>query len=553
MRIVVLLIINLSFLIASAQNTDLFKSDGVTSELHRQNMGKVTFMNGNIPLDQYKSSDFLTSFNLTYKSDLNIRFFIDNSITNYLHQLAPTLSSEELVKMGNLQFAFYIDDTFIYKENINNGCNFGYNSSKDTSTALRVPLTSSKSENLWGLNMWERFKLNGGEKALTLGTHKLKIEVRPYIMTNDSKEAKVGKLIASGEVKLIIKTPEVTAEQMAIQPIMPNSGWEISTLPFDRSKIELLNKNIAVYNLKEITSVVAVYDSKLLLEEYFNGADRNTLHDTRSVGKSFASTLMGIAINEGYIKNEKQTLHSFYNLKEYTNYNVKKDSITIADLLTMSSAFDGSDADSDSPGNEENMYPTDNWVKFTLDLAIDPTKTNGAKWEYFTAGVVLLGDILNKNVPGGLENYADEKLFKPLGITKYQWQYTPQKVANTAGGLQMRSLDSAKYALLYKNNGVWNGKQLLPEQWVKKTLAKQIEIQGRDNEFYGYLFWNKTVTYKGKNYETYYCSGNGGNKFIIFKTLPLVVVITSKAYNKPYGHVQSDKIVSDYLLPAILK
>lgn len=553
MRIVVLLIINLSFLIASAQSTDLFKSDGVTSELHRQNMGKVTFMNGNIPLDQYKSSDFLTSFNLTYKSDLNIRFFIDNSITNYLHQLAPTLSTDELVKMGNLQFAFYIDDTFIYKENINNGCNFGYNSSKDTSTVLRVPLTSSKSENLWGLNMWERFKLNGGEKALTLGTHKLKIEVRPYITTNDSKEAKVGKLIASGEVKLIIKTPEVTAEQMAIQPIMPNSGWEISNLPLDKSKIELLNKDIAAYNLKEITSVVAVYDGKLLLEEYFNGADKNTLHDTRSVGKSFASTLMGIAINDGYIKNEKQTLHSFYNLKEYANYNVKKDSIKIADLLTMSSAFDGSDADSDSPGNEENMYPTDNWVKFTLDLAIDPTKTNGAKWEYFTAGVVLLGDILNKNVPGGLENYADEKLFKPLGITKYQWQYTPQKVASTAGGLQMRSLDSAKYALLYKNNGVWNGKQLLPEQWVKKTLTKQIEIQGRDNEFYGYLFWNKTVTYKGKNYETYYCSGNGGNKFIIFKTLPLVVIITSKAYNKPYGHVQSDKIVSDYLLPAILK
>jgi CubicO group peptidase (beta-lactamase class C family) len=553
MRIVVLLIINLSFLIASAQSTDLFKSDGATSELHRQNMGKVTFMNGNIPLDQYKSSDFLTSFNLTYKSDLNIRFFLDNSITNYLHQLAPNLSAEELVKMGNLQFAFYIDDMFIYKENINNGCNFGYNSSKDTSTALRVPLTSSKSENLWGLNMWERFKLNGGEKALTLGTHKLKIEVRPYIMTNNSKEAKVGKLIASGEVKLIIKTPEVTAKQMAIQPIMPNSGWEISNLPFDKSKIELLNKDIAAYNLKEITSVVAIYDGKLLLEEYFNGADRNILHDTRSVGKSFASTLMGIAINDGYIKNEKQTLHSFYNLKEYANYNVKKDSVKIADLLTMSSAFDGSDADSDSPGNEENMYPTDNWVKFTLDLAIDPAKTNGAKWEYFTAGVVLLGDILNKNVPGGLENYAHEKLFKPLGITNYQWQYTPQKVANTAGGLQMRSLDSAKYAQLYKNNGTWNGKQILPEAWVKKTLTKQIQIQGRDNEFYGYLFWNKTVTYKGKNYETYYCSGNGGNKFIIFKTLPLVVIITSKAYNKPYGHAQADKIVSDYLLPAILK
>ena len=115
----------------------------------------------------------------------------------------------------------------------------------------------------------------------------------------------------------------------------------------------------------------------------------------------------------------------------------------------MSSAFNGSDAQSDSPGNEENMYPTDNWVKFALDLSMDSTKSNGQQWDYFTAGVILLGDILNKSVPEGLEKYADKKLFAPLNIKKYQWQYTPQKVANTAGGLQMTSLDYAKVGQLY--------------------------------------------------------------------------------------------------------
>lgn len=65
-------------------------------------------MDGNIPLDQYKKTDFLQSFNLTYKSNLNIRIFLDNSITNYLHQLAPNLSAEELVEMGNLQFSFLL-------------------------------------------------------------------------------------------------------------------------------------------------------------------------------------------------------------------------------------------------------------------------------------------------------------------------------------------------------------------------------------------------------------------------------------------------------------
>ena len=148
---------------------------------------------------------------------------------------------------------------------------------------------------------------------------------------------------------------------------------------------------------------------------------------------------------------------------------------------------------------------------------------------------------------------ADQKLFKPLGIAKYQWQYTPQNVVNTAGSLQMRSLDYAKYAQLYQNKGVWNGSPILPAAWVEQTLTKQLQIPERNNEHYGYLFWNKTFSHQGKDYEVFYCAGNGGNEFIIFKDLPLTIIITSKAYNKPYGHAQADAIVRDYILPSILK
>jgi len=536
----------------SAQNNDLVKTDGITTDLHKNNISKITFMNGNIPLNQYKESDFLKSFELTRKSDLNIRVFMNNSVVNYLHQLNPDVTAEKLLQTGNLQFSFYIDNKFIYKENINYGCNFGSGGNKNTSTTFRVPLTSSKGEDWWAMYMWDRFKLNGGENALTEGTHKLKIEIRPYLK-NDKEDVKTGDLIAKGEIQLLIKTPKLTAKQIEVQPILPKSDWEVSSFPFDKKKIEKLNTDIANYSLKEITSVVVIYDKKLLLEEYFNDANRNTLHDTRSAGKSFASTLMGIAINDGHIKNENQTLNKFYNLKEFENYEAKKDSVKIKDLLTMSSAFNGSDQDGDSPGNEENMYPTDNWVKFTLDLDMDKSKTNGGKWDYFTAGTVLLGDIINKSVPEGLEKYADKKLFTPLNITNYKWQYTPQKVANTAGSLQMTSLDYAKYAQLYKNNGIWNGKQIIPAEWVQKTLTHQIQIPERENQFYGYLFWNKTFTFDGKNYEAYYCAGNGGNEFIIFNDLPLVIIITSKAYNKPYAHPQADKIVLDYILPSIIK
>ena len=319
----------------------------------------------------------------------------------------------------------------------------------------------------------------------------------------------------------------------------------------DTAKIEELNRKIATHTFKDITSIVVIKKGKLLVEEYFNGANRNTLHDTRSVGKSFASTLLGVAIKDNYIKDEMQMLKDFYDLKSFQNYSSPKDSITLKSLLTMSSSFNGTDIDSDSPGNEENMYPTNNWVDFTLNLPIDKTKVTTARWDYFTAGVVVLGDILNKSVPNGLEKYADKNLFQPLGITKYKWQFTPQKVANTAGGLQLRSLDYAKFGQLYKNQGNWNGKQILMQEWVTKSLSKQMTIA--EGEYYGYLFWNKTYTVDKKSYEAYYSSGNGGNKIFIFKDQPLVIIITSKAYNKAYGHKQADQIVQDYLIPAIMK
>jgi CubicO group peptidase (beta-lactamase class C family) len=292
-----------------------------------------------------------------------------------------------------------------------------------------------------------------------------------------------------------------------------------------------------------------IKNEKLLLEEYFNGYKRDSLNDTRSVGKSFSSALMGIAIKDGYIKNENQSLKEFYDLKEFNNYSPKKDSITIKSLLTMSSGFDGNDQDEESPGNEENMYPTDNWVKFVLDLPMRENKI-GKTWNYFTAGVVLTGDILDRSVPKGLENYAQKKLFQPLGITNYKWQFTPQQKPSLAGGLKMNALDFAKFGQLYKNNGIWNGKSILDKNWIKKSFTNYF-TDNKDFEGYGYLFWRKVYKVGGKSFDTYQSNGNGGNKIIIFTALPVVMVITAKAYNKPYAHLQADRMVQEYLLPAV--
>ncbi len=318
----------------------------------------------------------------------------------------------------------------------------------------------------------------------------------------------------------------------------------------DTGLITELETRIADETYKDINGIVVLKDGELLLERYYHGSSRSSLHNPRSVGKTFASAMVGIAIRDGYLKGVDQTLGEFYNLKEYKNFDQSKASVTIQQLLTMTSGFEGFDFIASSIGNEENMYPQDDWVKWTLDLPMAADRAPGDKWYYFTAGVVVIGDILHKVLPGGLEAYAQKTLFDALGIENLQWQYTPQNVANTAGGLQLSARDFAKFGQLYKNDGVWEGQQILPKDFVAESF-QNFAMTTVDNNDYGYLWWKTTYSVNDTKYPTSYASGNGGNKIFVFETVPLVVSITASAYGQPYGHSQVNEIMEKYILPAM--
>jgi CubicO group peptidase (beta-lactamase class C family) len=533
----------------NAQQNDIVQNQGIVSPLHQANIGKIIFTSESVPLEELKETDFLNTYELTNKSNLFITVFMGNSVTNYMHEIAPELSASELVKSGNYQFTLFVDNHLIYKSNLFPGA--PYARIQDTATVICKPLIDNRNPGVWWSQFfWGRFMNHGGDSALTEGKHLLKMEIRAYV--KQGSDLKEGIIIASGSLNLfVMRKPVINIAKIRLNKPDPYKGFEVSSESFDKDLMKTLKGNIDEGVFKNISSIIVIKNGKLLIEEYFNGETRDSLHDPRSVGKSFASTVTGIAESEGYLKNEDQTLKEFYDIKSFANYSAEKENVSIKDLLTMSSVFDGNDDDDNSPGNEENMYPTENWVKFALDLPVNLTRPKD-EWHYFTAGAVVLGDILNKTVPGGLEKYADLKLFNPLGITKYQWQHTPQGVANTAGGIRMNALDFAKYGQLYKNNGRWNGKQIIPEEWVKKTFTKYKSIPGRKDEFYGYLFWNKKYIVKDKAYETFYCAGNGGNKIYVFTDQPLVIVITATAYGASYAHSQEDKMMTDYILPAIL-
>ena len=328
-------------------------------------------------------------------------------------------------------------------------------------------------------------------------------------------------------------------------------GWPVAVSGYDRERIAELDQAIDDNVYKQINSIVVIRDGELLLERYYNGATRDDTHNPRSVGKTVAASVLGIALAEGHIDSIDQPLSDFYDLEAYDNYSDAKAGVTLRQLLTMSSGFDGYDFEMDSIGNEEFMYPQDDWVRWALDLPMAADRAPGDEWRYFTAGIVILGDIINSAVPGGLEAYAHAKLFGPIGVTNYQWQHTPQRVANTAGGIQLTPLGFAAYGELHGQRGNWRGERILPESWVDDMLAPVIDTTVPDNR-YGYLWWHKVYEVGGESFPVSYCSGNGGNKIFVFDDRDLVVVVTASAYGRRYMHSQVDEIMENYVLPAVV-
>lgn len=530
------------------QNLNIIETEQTKSKVHQSNIGKIFFTEKRISYDTLTKEDFLQTYKLTNKSNLFFVAYFDNTLTNYKHQLLPQFSPDTLFTLGNYQFSLYVDCKLIYQSNLLPGAPPAKNQNTDT-YLNRPSVDNINGQGTWSESFWNRFLQNGGDKVLTDGRHQLKMEIRPYVK---SDTIKTGEIIASGELLLEVdRLPKINIKEIQLHKPLPYHGMAVSSESFDTNSIKQLKGAIEEGVFKKINSIIVLKEGKILIEEYFNGENRNSLHDPRSVGKSFSSTLTGMEISDGFIKSETQTISDFYKLNQFENFSHSKGKATIKDLLTMSSGFEGDDEVINSKGNEENMYPTNDWVKFTLDLPYQDSLKE--KWHYFTAGVILLGDILNKSAPNGLEKYADDKLFKPLGITNYKWQYTPQNVPNTAGGIEMNALDFAKYGQLYKNGGTWNGQQILNKAWVEKTFTKQKQLTSRDSEYYGYLFWNKTYKANNKGYEAFYCAGNGGNYILIFKNEPLVIVITASAYGQYYAHSQVTEMLSKYILPAIIK
>jgi hypothetical protein len=165
---------------------DIVKTEGITSQLHKDNIGKIFFSEKDMATSALQPSNFLNTYKLTNKSNLYFIAYMGNSMTNYLHHLAPALSADSLVKIGNYQFTLFVDDKLVYQSNLFPGAPRA--TIQDTATVINKPFIDYvKDYGLWSESFWNRFLRYGGDSALTEGKHILKMEIRPYLKTSEVK------------------------------------------------------------------------------------------------------------------------------------------------------------------------------------------------------------------------------------------------------------------------------------------------------------------------------------------------------------------------------
>ena len=313
-----------------------------------------------------------------------------------------------------------------------------------------------------------------------------------------------------------------------------------------------------------IHSVLISHHDKLIYEKYWAGKDENwgedlgiiihakdSLHDIRSISKSIVSACVGIAILQGRIRSINQKIFDFF--PEYAKQDTGwKSLLTIEHLLTMSSGLVwNEDVPYDNPDNSEiRMINSGNPVEFVLSQPMEFPP--GKIWKYNGGTTQLLAAIIEKTTGKKVDEFAKEYLLKPLDITRSQWsKYPGTDLPAAASGLRLTSGDLLKFGLLYKNDGVWKDRRIIPKEWVVASI--QSHVSNSFGGSYGYQFWLWQDTILNKTFPMVACIGNGDQRIFLDKMHDLVVVITAGNYNKWDIKNNAYALLRDYIYPALLE
>lgn len=295
-----------------------------------------------------------------------------------------------------------------------------------------------------------------------------------------------------------------------------------------------------------LASMVVLRHGKPVLEQYWNGYDKDTMHDMRSATKSITALMVGIAADQNMLAGADEPV-ALRLAGAYPNAPALKQDMRLRDLLTMSSGLACDDSDGNSPGNEENMYPKTDWISFFVNLP--SIAVPGTRTRYCTAGVVALGRVVAEASRKSIPDFATTYLFGPIGVHTVRWaSFDGGKQTDTGGHLYMRPRDMARVGQMVLQGGLWDGKRVVSSEWIARATTEKTQYP--DGRKYGYLWWLRQVAVNGKVVNMHYANGNGGQYIFIVPEAELVVVFTGENYNSPKAALPFD-IMEKYVFPSL--
>lgn len=281
---------------------------------------------------------------------------------------------------------------------------------------------------------------------------------------------------------------------------------------------------------------LVLWGDTLIFEEYWNEHSEERLSNSFSMGKSIVSLLIGVAQEEGYIKSLDEPVANY--IPEFKG---EKENITIRHVLTMSTGLSWSESYKHPFCDvAELYYDTDD-----RDLVLNRRTIEhepGEIWHYKSGDTQLLVYILEAAIGRKTSEYASEKLWKPMGAeAEAYWSLNGDENSSEKGFccFYARSRDFLRLGKLINNKGNWNGKQLVPEQYVEEftSLAPLKKENGKMNNCYGYQYW----IYTGEEFEVTYYRGLNGQYIISIPEKDLVIVRTGHSGGNNWKNIGTEK------------
>lgn len=339
---------------------------------------------------------------------------------------------------------------------------------------------------------------------------------------------------------LLLGASIATAQDPAT-PYFPTDEWRTSSPEDQQMDSRLLTNMVEAVQTENINlhSLLVIRHGYIVSENYFLRHPADELHDLYSVTKSFVSTLVGIAIDKGYIDSLDTPVLDFFPDIVLTNVDDRKKAMTLRDLVNMQSGL----AWDESLMWE--MYRSPDAVAYLLSLPVDADP--GTTFNYCTGCSHAVSAIIQQATGKNTRDFAEEVLLAPLGIINIRWRTDREGTPIGGSDMQITARDMAKLGYLFLHNGEWDGETIVSPEWIEAASSEQVDTGvtvGTGSPLnYGLMWW----TYPQLN--AYAALGYDGQTVFVIPELDLLVVTTAATVKHDHDEIFS--LIEDYIIPAV--